>query len=295
MLRRWFDGIKLTPEEPRKLPVWVKLFSIPESMFHVKAISFIASRFGRPLFTDFISAKQRRLDYARVCVELDATKGLCREGKFYKLSGEPYFVKPEYEWTPLHCPACQVFGHTKSNCPAKAKANIAGDSVAKIPPKAPEWKQVGSSRRETKIIGEESRGSPMQNLENSEVINSPSLNSLQIQKSAVPLKKMDEPGPDITPAQTAREAEICRTPPFGPIPTLLAKSPQLNTPIEEEQSCMPKVKSIIVDQKQRKVDKASNMDESPLLQTNNGAVSTNNASSPSLASKLRKKVKKKHA
>ena len=66
------------------MPVWVKLYGVSNNMAHVKGISFIANRFGSLLLIDSISTKQRRLDFARVCVEIDAARGVCREGKFYK-------------------------------------------------------------------------------------------------------------------------------------------------------------------------------------------------------------------
>ena len=119
VLHRWHKGISLTPEEPKAIPAWVKLFRIPTDLAHNSEISFVASKFSRLLLTDAVSARQGRMDFVCVCIELDASKGFRREANFFKLDGSPYNVRAEYERVPLHCPTCCIFGHSAMSCPKR--------------------------------------------------------------------------------------------------------------------------------------------------------------------------------
>ena len=119
ILRRWYKDISFTPEEPKTIQAWVKLYGIPNDLTHVPRIRFVASRFTRPCLTDVVSAKQGCLDFTHICIKLDACKGICREANFYKSIGVPYKVKAKYEWIPLHYPTCCIFGNSTVSCPAR--------------------------------------------------------------------------------------------------------------------------------------------------------------------------------
>ena len=286
ILRRWHDGISLIPEEPKKMPVWIKLFGIPNTMAHVQGISFIASRFGRPLLTDAISAKQKRLDFARVCVELDAEKGICREGKFHKLNGETYTVKPEYEWMPLHCTTCQVFGHSMSNC---QKSNT-GPELTKtsMQRKPTEWIQVAKANKRAKNVEgmvqrNKAENEPKGNCEN---LGSSSELCSSTQEASTPPRDPGKSGMqgnlDTTPMQTPSEMGKCITPPFGPLPPLLAKSPVKPNAAVHNQGDSHRVKSIIIAHEQK----------NPPLSSDSHPGNSSKTSPPSLQ-KTKKRVKKK--
>lgn len=68
---------------------------------------------GRPLSCDSQTYTCRRLEYARLCVELDACLPKVTSFEIVSLlSSEPITVEVEYEWTPPHCPSCKLYGHT---------------------------------------------------------------------------------------------------------------------------------------------------------------------------------------
>ena len=128
ILRRWHSDISLEPKEPKTISIWTKLHGILSNMAHVRGISFVVARFGHPLITDTISAKQSRLDYARVCLDLDATKPLQQEAEFCKTSGHPYLVRAEYKWLSSHCHDYSVFRHSASSCLVKASKADQGNA-----------------------------------------------------------------------------------------------------------------------------------------------------------------------
>ncbi|PWA81906.1 RNA-directed DNA polymerase, eukaryota, Reverse transcriptase zinc-binding domain protein [Artemisia annua] len=92
--------------EPSKLPVWVKLMSIPMEAWSIRYKCF---------------SKQSRTDYARVLVEFDACKALKTEIKIEYTNKEKVVkgtkqVSVVYDWTPDSCLHCKVFGHSLEKC-----------------------------------------------------------------------------------------------------------------------------------------------------------------------------------
>ncbi|KAJ6425275.1 hypothetical protein OIU84_025946 [Salix udensis] len=72
---------------------------------------------GKPLSCDEPTISCSRLDYARLCIELNASLPFIHQFEIESpLSDEPQLVKVDYEWKPPRCERCQCFGH---NCVAK--------------------------------------------------------------------------------------------------------------------------------------------------------------------------------
>jgi hypothetical protein len=70
---------------------------------------------GRPLSCDESTYNCLRLDYARVCVEVDASLPYVHKFEIDSpLTSEPITVKVDYEWKPSRCEKCLIFGHS---CP----------------------------------------------------------------------------------------------------------------------------------------------------------------------------------
>jgi hypothetical protein len=74
---------------------------------------------GRPLSCDESTYNCIRLDYARVCVEVDASLVYVHEFEIESpLTSEPITVKVDYEWKPSRCEKCHIFGHSCPIAPA---------------------------------------------------------------------------------------------------------------------------------------------------------------------------------
>jgi hypothetical protein len=58
----------------------------------------------------------KRLSYARVCVEIDASKTLVKEYDLRCPNGLFITIYADYEWIPSKCNNCNVFGHTTTIC-----------------------------------------------------------------------------------------------------------------------------------------------------------------------------------
>ncbi|XP_039065617.1 uncharacterized protein LOC120211067 [Hibiscus syriacus] len=94
----------------------VKLYNVPLELFSRLGLSYIASAVGISLYMDSVTASKERLEFAKVCVEVEAgavipevIHGALRDNSLVKV----WFYVP---WLPKFCVQCKTFGHLASNC-----------------------------------------------------------------------------------------------------------------------------------------------------------------------------------
>ncbi|CAH9135063.1 unnamed protein product [Cuscuta epithymum] len=68
------DDFAFDSEEFLKVPIWVKFPFLPMQVWDEEVISEIASRVGLPLTTDRVTQEKARSNFARVLIEVDASK-----------------------------------------------------------------------------------------------------------------------------------------------------------------------------------------------------------------------------
>ena len=67
---------------------------------------------GRALSCDEPTYHCSRLDYARVCVEIDVALPFIHHFDINTpFSESPLHIQVEYEWKPPRCEKCKLFGH----------------------------------------------------------------------------------------------------------------------------------------------------------------------------------------
>ncbi|GJX70664.1 zinc knuckle CX2CX4HX4C containing protein [Tanacetum coccineum] len=79
MVQQWDINMCVAKTEPTKLPIWVKMCNVPHEAWTFKGISALASRIGKPIIMDVVTAQicqvgMVRTGYARVLVEVNAQK-----------------------------------------------------------------------------------------------------------------------------------------------------------------------------------------------------------------------------
>lgn len=115
VLQQWHPRFQFDKNKISTLPVWVRLHGLPFPLWSKQGLSMAASMVGRPLSCDESTYNCIRLDYARVCVEVDASLPYVHEFEIESpLTSEPITVKVDYEWKPSRCEKCMIFGHS---CP----------------------------------------------------------------------------------------------------------------------------------------------------------------------------------
>ncbi|KAI8536165.1 hypothetical protein RHMOL_Rhmol10G0235200 [Rhododendron molle] len=79
--------------------------------YFLDRLSYVASAVGRPLYADQMTEGCKRLNYAKVCVEVDVNSELPDSFEVALEDGTRYTIKVWYLWKPFKCDKCKVFGH----------------------------------------------------------------------------------------------------------------------------------------------------------------------------------------
>ncbi|CAL5342251.1 unnamed protein product [Camellia sinensis] len=98
--RKWEPGLHLSTCVFSFFPIWVKFFNVPLELWTEEGLSFVASVIGKPLFLDEPTRLKSRLTFARVCVEVDATKEIPNSFKINLGYCETYEIQVEVLWRP---------------------------------------------------------------------------------------------------------------------------------------------------------------------------------------------------
>ena len=101
------------------LPVWVNLPALPLECWTQAALSIICSKVGKPISTDNITATRGQFSYARVLIEIDASRELVKSVPFKLPSGKLRIQPIKYEYEPKFYAHCKVFGHSLKECKVK--------------------------------------------------------------------------------------------------------------------------------------------------------------------------------
>ncbi|KAJ6414415.1 hypothetical protein OIU84_003418 [Salix udensis] len=101
ILQQWHPHFIFDKNKISKIPVWVRLHGLPFPLWSRKGLSLVASKIGRPLACDEATFTCSKLDFARVCVELDAATPFIKNfSVLTPLSWDPPNIEVDYEWKP---------------------------------------------------------------------------------------------------------------------------------------------------------------------------------------------------
>ncbi|KAB5521999.1 hypothetical protein DKX38_026318 [Salix brachista] len=101
ILQQWHPHYSFDKSKITTLPMWIRLKGLPFPLWTKQGLSHAASMVGKPLSCDEHAHECTRLDYARVCVEVDATLPYVHHFEIdCTLSADPIRIEVEYEWKP---------------------------------------------------------------------------------------------------------------------------------------------------------------------------------------------------
>ena len=159
ILKMWSASIKLEKEDIKAIPVWVKMHDVPLTAYTEDGLSLIASKIGVPKMLDTYTATMcaeswGRSSYARALIEVQAGAELKRSVTVAipSLDGNGYSkveVKIEYDWEPLRCSGCCVFGHDDCSCPKNPQVVPIGDYGKK----GDDFQVVGAKKKKATTQG----------------------------------------------------------------------------------------------------------------------------------------------
>ncbi|KAJ6392524.1 hypothetical protein OIU84_029086 [Salix udensis] len=141
VLQQWHPHFCFDKNKISKMPVWIRLTGLPFPLWTKQGLSLVATMVGRPLSCDEQTFNGTRLDYARLCVEVDANMPYVQQFEIEcPLSENPIQIGIEYEWKPSRCEKCKVYGHS---CP-QPKVPVVQHPVQQDHPLQTNWLRVST-------------------------------------------------------------------------------------------------------------------------------------------------------
>ncbi|KAL6523070.1 hypothetical protein OROMI_031418 [Orobanche minor] len=113
-LFRW-DPFFNFKEEPASAPLWVKIHSLPSHWFDLRSLKTIASSLGEFLKVDESTHNRTRLNFARVCVEVNLKNYLPQKINL-QVGDDIVELDIEFEKVPQYCQYCKHIGHDITMC-----------------------------------------------------------------------------------------------------------------------------------------------------------------------------------
>lgn len=116
LLQKWVPGFNFEKLSTSKIPLWVKLRKVPLELFTCEGLSQISSAIGNPLYLDRATEHRLRVDFARVCIEVDSGEELPSSIEVDIEGVGKVDIIVEYPWKPTVCAICKKFGHHDQTC-----------------------------------------------------------------------------------------------------------------------------------------------------------------------------------
>ncbi|KAF9609634.1 hypothetical protein IFM89_017773 [Coptis chinensis] len=136
IIRPWTRGVEKQRTLITTIPLWVKIHNVPKELWTDDGLGFLASKVGVPHSQDEATKLKKRIDYARVCVEVDVSAKLPDSFPIELALGDKRLISFEYPWIPARCESCKKFGHVTENCFREAnlvwRTNINGTGRVNI-------------------------------------------------------------------------------------------------------------------------------------------------------------------
>jgi len=105
-----FDPNKMTVS---KMSVWVRLYNLPLHFWSERVLEGIGNNIGKYIKTDLERTDERIYTFARICVEVDLSKGLSENIRLvYKQQN--WLQGLDYENIAFRCRNCRLTGHLQS-------------------------------------------------------------------------------------------------------------------------------------------------------------------------------------
>ncbi|OMO78705.1 reverse transcriptase [Corchorus capsularis] len=120
VMGKWEPGDTRMDIDLRKFPLWLTLKHVPIEPYTKLGLSFIASRFGTPLYMDRATAMKQKISTGKVCVEVDLEAKLLDKIAVELRDGTAVTIDVEIPWRPTQCSSCKVLGHTDCSLPKQA-------------------------------------------------------------------------------------------------------------------------------------------------------------------------------
>ena len=111
--------MEINTEAISSLPIWVRFPELDIKYWGLQSLSKIGSMLGIPLKTDRFTKDKMMLRYARLLIEMPLDGQFPEFLEFANEKGVLIRQKIQYEWIPIKCTYCRMFGHPLEDCRKK--------------------------------------------------------------------------------------------------------------------------------------------------------------------------------
>jgi len=99
-IKKWEPNLRLERDMLGSHLVWIRLKNLYLSLWNSRGISKIASLVNNPLIMDYCTRNVKRLQYARVLVDIKAWNKLKHQLRVKDRKGNVYIQDIEYQYVP---------------------------------------------------------------------------------------------------------------------------------------------------------------------------------------------------
>lgn len=111
MVQPWAADINVKKIDVSRIPISVRHLDLKLKYWGENTLMKLAGSLGRPIKTDRAIAMKELLSFARVLVEIYIEEELPATINFENEWGEICHILLKYEWKPIKCKECGMFGH----------------------------------------------------------------------------------------------------------------------------------------------------------------------------------------
>lgn len=118
--------------EITRISVWVRLYNLPLHFWKELVLEGIGNTLGRYIKTNIQRLEERIFTFARICVEVDLSKGLPESIQLIH-NQQKWKQHLDYENTVFRCRTCRKTGHLQNSCPDGKRENTKKKKTGKAP------------------------------------------------------------------------------------------------------------------------------------------------------------------
>lgn len=122
IVKPWNEDWELDTDDIDSLPIWIQLPGLDLKFWNKSCLSKITSCLGLPLKSDKYTRDRTMLRYARILVDIPLNSEFPEFIEFVNDKGVLERQAVMYEWKPIKCSGCQMYGHQLEHCKKRAPA-----------------------------------------------------------------------------------------------------------------------------------------------------------------------------
>lgn len=151
IVKPWTTDLDIKKFDVRRVPIWVRLIELDLKYWGQSTLMKLGSMLGKPVKTDRATAMKELLHDARLLIEVSIDEDLPETITFENEWGAIQHYGVQYEWKPVKCSKCGMFGHQSEECKKHSRQEKGSSREAQVLPKPPNIRRPGKEPAEQLI------------------------------------------------------------------------------------------------------------------------------------------------